>query len=100
MRLIDADKLKIDMDCNIDFGGIDNRLVVLEQIDNAPTVEERKQGKWIDTGYHQYYNDGEIETTELKCPCCNEVVEWDILLSHKPYYCENCGAEMRGSDNG
>lgn len=39
MRLIDADKLKIDMDCNIDFGGINNRLMALEQIDNAPTVD-------------------------------------------------------------
>ena len=48
MRLIDADKLKIDMDCNIDFGGLDNRIMVLEQIDNAPTVEERLDQKCTD----------------------------------------------------
>lgn len=58
------------------------------------TPQEPRKGHWIDTNYHQYYNDGDIETTELRCSCCNEEVEWDIVLSHKPYYCENCGAKM------
>ena len=57
--------------------------------------QEPRKGYWIDTNYHQYYNDGDIETTELRCSCCNEEVEWDIELLHKPYYCENCGADMK-----
>lgn len=57
--------------------------------------QEPKKGHWIDTNYHQYYNDGDIETTELRCSCCNEEVEWDIELLHKPYYCENCGSDNR-----
>jgi hypothetical protein len=60
-----------------------------------PVTPQPKTGHWIDTNHHQYYNDGDIETTELRCSCCNEEVEWDIALSHKPYYCENCGADMR-----
>lgn len=64
---------------------------------NAEYKEPRK-GHWIDTNYHQYYNDGEIETAELRCSCCGEEVEWDIALSHKPYFCENCGSDNRGEE--
>lgn len=62
-----------------------------------PVISIRPKGHWIDTHEHHYYNDGDIETTELRCSCCNETVEWDIELLHKPYYCENCGADMRGN---
>ena len=62
--------------------------------DSNDEYKEPKKGHWIDTNYHHYYNDGDIETTELRCSCCNEEVEWDIELLHKPYYCENCGAKM------
>ena len=72
---------------------------VVKGIHALPSVypkSDKPSGKWIDTGclYHHYYNDGDIETTELKCSCCGEIVEWDIELPHKPYYCENCGAKM------
>ncbi|MBR4377297.1 MAG: hypothetical protein IKP50_00205 [Bacilli bacterium] len=77
----------------------------LDWLDNYLSLDERnnlirvleqepKTGHWIDTNNHQYYNDGDIETTELKCSCCNEEVEWDIELLHKPFFCENCGAKM------
>lgn len=61
---------------------------------NAEYQESRK-GHWIDTNDYHCYNDGDIETIELRCSCCNEEVEWDLRLLHKPYYCENCGADMR-----
>lgn len=58
--------------------------------------QEPKTGHWVDIKNHHYYNDGDIETTELRCSCCNEIVEWDIESLHKPYYCENCGAKIEG----
>lgn len=68
---------------------------ILHDIEQMPSVkQEPKTGHWIDIHEHHYYNDGDIETTELRCSRCNETVEWDIELLHKPYYCENCGARM------
>ena len=99
MRLIDANKLKIDMDCNIDFGGLDNRLMILGQIDNAPTVEERKVGKWIlndnqgvqAVGYKTYH-----------CSECNREISskyhGKMSLLKKYPYC-HCGADMKGESN-
>ena len=60
--------------------------------------QEPRKGHWIDIHNYHNYNDGDIETTELRCSCCNETVEWDIELPHKPYYCENCGADMIGEN--
>lgn len=71
-------------------------LEVLEDFNLAIKAlnQEPKKGHWIDIHEYHYYNDGDIETTELRCSCCYEEVEWDIELLHKPYYCENCGAKM------
>lgn len=75
--------------------GTDENIAFYEHFLDLPSVTlQTKKGHWIDTDYGHYYNDGYIETTELRCSCCNEKVEWDIALSHKPYYCENCGAKM------
>lgn len=58
--------------------------------------QEPRKGHWEETTYsYHYYNDGEIETEDLRCSCCQEYTEWDISLPHKPYYCPNCGADMR-----
>ena len=95
MRLIDADKLKIDMDCNIDFGGLDNRHMILGQIDNALTVEERKVGKWI-----------KVTETEFgigyQCSECGRFILTESIDGRKLEdfpYC-HCGAEMRGDLDG
>lgn len=88
MRLIDADKLKSDMDCAIDFGCLDNRLMILGQIDSAPTVEKRNVGEWI---YH-----GKSKSTCFKeyreCSCCHCYFKWEMPRNS---YCPNCGAEMK-----
>ena len=65
-----------------------------------PVTPTRKKGKWENLDSYHYYNDGEIETAELRCSCCNEIVEWDIESPHKPYYCENCGEEMESAEDG
>lgn len=80
------------MDCGITGKFIEDHNIIPS---DCP-LKEVPTGKWIDKGhlYHHYYNDGDIETVELQCSCCGEIVEWDIELLHKPYYCENCGAKM------
>lgn len=70
---------------------------IYDEIKALPSVTPtHKKGKWENLDSYHYYNDGEIETAELRCSCCNEIVEWDIESPHKPYYCENCGAENIG----
>ena len=86
MRLIDADKLKEAIEQGEGFSwdshGKDDLCVRKKYIDNAPTIEERPQGKWIlceDT----YFS---------KCSICG-----DIWLNEECWnYCSNCGAEMKG----
>lgn len=82
--------------------------VIVDEIDNAPTVnypfyqeayqtgyEEGKnarlQGEWIcvtKSTFPQYQPD------EYKCPFCN------VIVHRKTNYCEYCGASMKGGKNG
>lgn len=77
--------------------GKSNTYIHTKVLKLPPVQPKANKGQWMDKGYlsHHYYNDGEIETTELQCSCCRETVEWNIELPHKPYFCENCGADMR-----
>lgn len=59
MRLIDADKLYPDCMTK------DGKLAISQsQLANAPTVEERPQGEWID-----------YDNTFYKCPDCGYLLE-------------------------
>lgn len=55
-----------------------------EVLRNIPTVEERKEGEWIDAGM-----DGE------KCSRCGWSID-DTYYSSQFLYCPNCGARMKG----
>ena len=79
-RLIDAEALKKEL---TDAYFYDETLEVSEIkqiIDNAPTVEERPQGEWIDID-----GDGSL----WKCSKCGK-----IQCCHGKY-CSDCGADMR-----
>lgn len=97
MRLINADDLikaflnhcctefEIKYKCRSDEN-------VLALIVNAPTVEERPKGKWIQLheGLSLYYHIcSNCRTTPL------ELEEYEVLSD----FCPHCGADMRGNDN-
>ena len=75
---------------------------LLDLIDNAPTVEiatklqpncnKLQQGEWI-----------EGENGIIKCNKCKSEIIYSYLIGNEPdfpNFCPNCGADMRGEDNG
>ena len=121
MRLIDADDLKQAISkATYNFEQIPTRVdKVLEIIDNAPTlpqvtvfaenaskeeiedfkqelenVLERPRGKWIVRGTEQ----GAVGVVYIirECDKCG----WSSSLFLPKNFCPNCGADMRGDDNG
>ena len=78
MRLIDADELKkysYRTDWNVP-------VVDVNDIDKAPTIEERPHGEWIRTALYG-----------MTCYECNRChLHYDL----RSFFCPNCGADMRG----
>ena len=62
---------------------------VIEIIDNAPTVEERPKGKWINVPCERdlVFNKG----IKYTCSVCGKFNSY----GHSAY-CPNCGAKMKG----
>lgn len=85
MRLIDADKFKKSvMDCDLWYENADV-WVVVDLIDEAPTVEERKYGLWLIKPL--------AGRSTVRCSCCRTVFREN---SGKWTYCPYCGAKMDG----
>ena len=82
MRLIDADKLLKKERLYYSYLA-DEFYVRKSDIEDAPTIEERKKGKWIVTGTFDDF---------LKCSCCGYKKPWNTDAFN---FCSNCGAEMR-----
>ena len=87
MRKIDADALKekfVDDDEALRWQYI---WVVRKEIDDAPTIEERK-GRWIIT-----------KRNGILCGVCHSGLRRMPTLGGKPMfvYCPFCGAKMEGS---
>lgn len=81
-RSIDADDLKNkfwhgDLVRNKEMYHISE---IMYTIDNAPTVEERPQGEWIDDGGY------------FECSICKS------LCFYPSQFCPDCGADMREGD--
>lgn len=84
MRLIDADALK-EYILRAVPNWSEDREIVLDCIANSPTIEERKKGKWQNSGEYPWD----------KCSVCGHCVnpyEDDYI------FCPNCGAYMRGGE--
>lgn len=82
MRLIDADALKREPEL---LYGLTVAITEIQDVINeAPTVEERKHGRWIHSC----------------CSICNtrlpSHIRLDYVLAKDFKYCYNCGAIMDG----
>lgn len=80
MRLIDADALRRRKELR--FGLMAAITTVQFLIDEAPTVEERKQGHWLTK-----------KAWHVECSECHHVLEF---ICDVKKYCPNCGAKMEG----
>lgn len=111
MRLIDADALKAKIRkaekefrrCKIEPVGYkmafaDGVGTVADLIvDEAPTVEERKHGHWIET--NEYCTGAYESLGYYKCSVCGAVILEDVDFG-VGNYCQQCGAKMDGENNG
>ena len=57
---------------------------VEDMIENAPTIEERKSGEWINVT-----NDESLDE-EYECSVCG----YELFYSYPTKFCPNCGAKM------
>lgn len=112
MRLIDADALIEDLEYDVeldartlddmDFVGRDRETVqfdkdckqnAIDLLQNAPTIEERKRGKWYKpTGMMPPEYAG-----VYRCSECDEIAmrDWKRHRQILTKFCPNCGCEMR-----
>ena len=85
MRLIDADELEPDADY---YDG-DFWAVSMSQIQDAPTIEPRKTGKWI-----KHIDDLFPTESTIECNVCHH----EQPLTIDDNYCPNCGLKMINGD--
>ena len=90
MRLIDADELKKELSdkdyitYTHEFGEAIPVDWIMSAINNAPTVEERLHGKWIDHSEDEGY---------LECPICGCLTNC-YKNKEELNFCWHCGADM------
>lgn len=86
MRLIDGDALEREISVlhsmTDDYGIQTGYVICMRSIEDAPTIEPQRTGRWIDAQYPY-----------SKCSICGEELD---TLSYEANYCPNCGARMEG----
>lgn len=87
MRLIDADKLLTKEHQYYNYLA-DEWFVPVRDIEEAPTIEGRKKGKWIKKVLN--YGDRGLKEIRYECPEC------EMDFNFKWNYCPFCGAAMEG----
>lgn len=91
MRLIDADTLFRKMEEAEWYNNADRDEIAETLVLNAPTIEERKKGKWI------RITQGAMPEKYM-CPFCHRTVEHEgteYFVSMMYPFC-HCGADMGG----
>lgn len=95
MRLIDADAIPWEGFPN-DFGEYHEDYVEKRVVDKMPTIEARPvvRGEWIHDSY----------THRNRCSVCEAYQPYDTVGDYIDYwdcdFCPNCGADMRGEEDG
>jgi len=97
-RLIDADLLGLtDMEIIMCDGDYKEALrMLIDKIEHAPTIEERKTGKWIERNPQN-----SDKCRLIECDQCgfSHIVGFNVPYEHwieNRNFCERCGADMRG----
>lgn len=100
MRLIDADKLKAELDDIANHSAIAQQQLIpichfKKVIDRIPTVEEidNKQGGWVYR--EEWFEDEEKPRMAWGCNLCGHSIK---SIHEKLNFCPNCGADMRGRE--
>lgn len=99
MRMIDADALKENLKLPEESGRIGElpEMVIHAAIDDAPTIEERKTGKWIeDRVIPDAYDITGVKTWASVMRCDNCGFTMFSIEGHMGQYnyCPDCGAKM------
>ncbi len=93
-RLIDANEILKSEHQHYDYMA-DEYYVTVRDIENAPTVDPVRHGRWLDV---LVVDDDEGETDGVECSECGYTdinVYW-AKTYHR--FCPNCGAKMRNND--
>ena len=97
MRLIDADALRDEIAVLFERNPnlIDGWLAyaVEDTIDDAPTIDPVKHGRWIKAKRHGCWSYADVYK---QCSECGKVT----FLAEKMNYCPNCGTRMEGEEDG
>ena len=99
MRLIDADELNMRFCENPEYSATMFKKI-RRVVESTPTIEAEpvKHGRWVSLT--------ECANAGVYCSMCNKkVYKEDYAWSNKRIkmrsnYCPNCGAKMKGADNG
>lgn len=84
MRLIDADEL-LKAEHKYYYYLADEHYIRVRDVEDAPTIEERKKGKWL---CHDIREGHLIE--KYSCAVCDY-----YSGTKRTNFCPNCGADMR-----
>ena len=101
MRIINADALFREMEKAQWYNNADRDEIAEELVLNAPTIEERKRGKWKEK-HHAYADEEKIieEWQSCKCSVCGRYDTRPYMYYFdEPHFCSWCGADMRGEEH-
>jgi len=92
-RLIDADLIQYEPMLSAKGNGMYEDVMVAykSQVDDLPTIEERKTGKWLPDN-NNYYEERFI------CSVCGKSYKVDTCMGKPMWDFCPCGADMRGGN--
>lgn len=90
MRLIDADALFTAFENAGWYDNRDREEVAEDILMDAPTIDQVRHGRWIDTGGYVTTAYGHLDV--YRCSSCAA----DVTIDDHDSYCPSCGAKMDG----